>query len=180
MYLAGASVHHKDCCILLSPDSSTARCVACVRQRASLSVQAKRLAFGDKDDSKTAPSSHTNYRYLSKPELIERLSKEHHQRQLLSKQCQRLKAKISQATEEVGVSVSAEIHEDLRQIMVEKQDQVLKSFPPNSFQVGDKKYHRCRHSFYLLAHVHLLCRSCFGSSSMKLLQKILEECDGIH
>ena len=131
-----ASVHHEDCSVLLFPDSSNARCVSCVRQRASLSVQAKRLAIRDKVNSKTAPSSHTNYRYLSRPELIERLSQEHHQRQLLSKQCQRLKAKIAQVTEEVGVSVSAEMHEDLKQIMVEKQDQVLKSFPPNSFQVG--------------------------------------------
>ena len=125
------TVRHKDCHLLLNPDSKSLRCPACVQHRASLLVQAKRML----NTSRTAPSSHTNHRYLSRPELIDRLSKEHHERRLVAKQCQRLKTRIAEVSEKVGVSVNPEVHEGLKEIMVAQSDSILQSLPPNSFQV---------------------------------------------
>lgn len=129
-----ATVRHKDCHLLVSPNSISLRCASCAQHRRSLQVQAKRML--DTNSDRTAPSSHVNYRYLSRPELIDRLSSEHHQRQLLSKKCQRLKERIEEMSEKVGVSVDSEMHEGLKEIMVTEGDRFLQSLPPNSFQVN--------------------------------------------
>jgi len=127
-----ATVRHKDCYLLLPPDSTCVRCAMCIQQRRSLQIQAKRM---ESEISRTAPSSHTNYRYLTRTELIVRLSGEHHQRQLISKQCQRLKARIEEVSEKAGVSVDPETHDGLKEIMV-TNNSILQSLPPNTFQVS--------------------------------------------
>ena len=63
-----STIHHKDCEVLLPPDSSSSRRVRCTRHRSSLQIQAKRLQ--ETTSSRSEPSSHTNYRYLSRSELI--------------------------------------------------------------------------------------------------------------
>ena len=129
-----ATVHHKDCNLLLPPDSVCTRCPKCIRHRSSLQIQAKRKI--QSSISRTAPSSHTNYRYLSRSELILRLEREHHQRQLVSKQCQRLKTRIEEVSERAGVAVDQMTHEGLKEIMVTENNNVFQSLPPNSFQVS--------------------------------------------
>ena len=88
------------------------------------------------DPSRTAPSSHVNHRYLSRPELIDRLGNEHHERQLVSKQYQRLKTRIKDVSEKAGVSVDPEMHEGLKEIVLKESDGILQSLPPNSFRVS--------------------------------------------
>ena len=133
-----ATVRHKDCNLLLPPDSACVRCAKCVRHRSSLQIQAKQKVKSN--SSRTAPSSHTNYRYLSRSELILRLEREHHQRQLISKQCQRLKTRIEDVSERAGVTVDQTTHEGLKEIMVTENNNVLQSLPPNSFQVSACTY----------------------------------------
>ena len=129
-----ATVHHKDCSLLLPPDSACIWCAKCIRHGSSLQIQAKwKIKSGIR---RTAPFSHTNYRYLSWSELILRLEWEHHQCQLISKQCQRLKTRIEEASERAGVAVDQMTHERLKEIMVTENSNVLQSLPPNSFQVS--------------------------------------------
>ena len=100
-----ATVHHKDCNLLLPPDSVCTWCPKCIRHRWSLQIQAKQKIKSS--ISRTAPSSHTNYRYLSRSELIVRLEREHHQRQIIYKQCQRLKTRIKEVSIESTINASS-------------------------------------------------------------------------
>ena len=123
-----------DCSLLLLPDSACIQCAKCIRHRSSLQIQAKgKIKSGI---SRTAPFSHTNYRYFSQSELILQLEQEHHQRQLISKQCQGLKTRLEEASERAGVAVDQMTHKGLKEIMVTENSSVLKSLPPNSFQVS--------------------------------------------
>ncbi len=131
-----ATIRHKDCHLLLPPDSTSLRCAKCIRHRSSVQVQAKRMMdTSSSTPSRTALSSHTNYRYLSRSELIVRLGQEHHQCQLISKRCQRLKVRLEQVTEKAGICVDPEMHDGLKEIMVTESNSILQSLPPNSFQV---------------------------------------------
>ena len=146
------TVRHKDCYLLLPPNSTSLRCGKCIHHRASLQVQAKRmLDASSSTQSKTASSSHANYRYLSRSELIDRLGQEHHQRQLISKQCQRLKARLEQVSEKGGIYVDKEMHDGLREIMQTESSSVLQSLPSNSFKV-------CVYAFVLCVHEMILCK----------------------
>ena len=129
-----STIHHKDCLVLLPPDSSSSRCDRCTRHRSSLQIQAKRLQ--EATPSRSEPSSHTNYRYLSHSELILRLSQEHHQRQLISKQRERLKEKLELISQKVGVSVDQDLHDGLKEVMLKENENILQSVPPNSFRVS--------------------------------------------
>ena len=54
--------------------------------------------------------------------------------------CQRLKARIEEVSEKVGVSVDLEVHEGIKEIMLTENDNILQSLPPNSFQVSTYMY----------------------------------------
>lgn len=133
--IEAATVRHNDCCLLLPPDSTSPRCDRCTHYRSSLWVQAKRMLDASSTLSRTAPSSHTNYRYLARSELIDRLGQERHQRQLISMQHRRLKARLEQVSENAGVCVDKELHNSLKEIMQTESSSVLQSLPPNSFKV---------------------------------------------
>lgn len=126
------TIRHKDCQILLPPYTTAIRCCSCARLRSSLSIQAKRI----RTPSRTEPSSHTNHRYLSRSELIVRLSQEHHQRQLALKRCQRLTARLEIISDRVGVRVDDATHNDLETIVTTESDNVLRSLPPDSLRVS--------------------------------------------
>ena len=72
--------------------------------------------------SRSEPSSHTNYRYLSHSEVILRLSQEHHQCQLTSKQRETLKVELELISQKVGVSVDQELHDGLNEIMLKENE----------------------------------------------------------
>ena len=133
------TVRHKDCQLLLPPNSSGSRCDACVRHRSSLLVQSKRLA----NPMRTSAHSHTNHRYLSRPELIDRLGNEHHERRLVSKRHQRLKERLIEEVKKVGVTVDPEIDAHIREIAVQEGSEMVKKFPPNSFRVSIWVYTLC-------------------------------------
>ena len=126
------TIRHKDCQILLPPYTTATRCCSSTCLRSSLYVQAKRI----RTPYRTEPSSHVNYRYLSRLELIVRLSQEHHQCQLALKRCLRLTARLERISDEVGVSVDDATHGDLKKIVTTKSDNVLRSLSPDSLRVG--------------------------------------------
>ena len=131
-----ASVHHTNCLLLLPPDSI--HCTKCIRHRFSVQIHAKQSVKSN--ISRTAPSSHTNYRYLSWSELILRLEQEHHQHQLISKRCQRLKTRIAEVSERNGVAVDQKRHEGLKNIMVTENSNVLQFLPCTQLLSGEYMY----------------------------------------
>ena len=119
--MEATTIRHVDCHMLLPPDSLSLRCAKCIQHRASLLIQTKRI----QDAERTALSSHTNYRYLSRPELIDRLAVEHHHCRLLSKKCERLQAKVADVSEIVGVSLDPNVHEGLKEVMISQNGSIL-------------------------------------------------------
>ncbi len=87
-----------------------------------------------KSADRTAPSSHTNYQYLSTPEKTDRLQHLHHVSRSAYKKINRLKSKIAENAENRGMSLDTETTSDLHQVMQEEEQEALSKFPPESFQ----------------------------------------------
>lgn len=81
-----------------------------------------------------APSSHTNYRYLSTPEKIERLRGLHQESRSAQKKLHRIQVKVAEYIESRGVTLDAETTVDIQQIMQEHEHHIIRQFPPGSFQ----------------------------------------------
>ena len=75
--------------------------------------------------SKTAPTSHVNYRYLTQTELIERMQQQHRLFRLTSRQLARLKCKVEEDCEQRGVTLDEEAHEDLCAILKGQNEKVM-------------------------------------------------------
>lgn len=117
--------------------STKARCSDCLRSRASLSRQLSRSlnAIGGTSLHGTAsPSSHVNYRYLSRPQLVTRLTETHHRLRLSIKETERLKKKISAAVLKKGLQVDDEVHTGLLDIMRKESQTIITTHSPDSFQ----------------------------------------------
>ena len=121
------TVRHRECQFVMSSTSTSVRCPQCIRHRASLLVQCQRLQSSTKSSQ---PSSSTNYRYLSIPQLVSRLQSVHHKHCLVSKQYERLVRKLEEDNLRRGVVVDSTTHEELMEI-VRQGDPLL---PPKSFQ----------------------------------------------
>ncbi|XP_064401712.1 uncharacterized protein LOC135347608 [Halichondria panicea] len=120
------TVRHRDCHYLLPPSSSCVRCPKCTRHRSSLLIQSKRL-------ENSTPSKKTNYRFLSKQGLVDRVQLVHSQVKVMTKRNLRLKKKLETQFEENGMTVSEETHNDLATV-IERNSDIVDSLPPNSFQ----------------------------------------------
>ena len=117
---------------MLPCGSTHDRCASCIRSRATISRQLSRsLQAGP---SHTSSSSHTNYRFLSRTQLVSRLKETHHQLRLSSKQLERLKKKIVDAVTSNGITVDEELHNGLQEIMSSESLKMAESLPPDSFQ----------------------------------------------
>ncbi len=127
------TIRHAKCAQLLAEDCETKRCSSCVSYRKTLHAM---LSRHDKSSSasKTAPDSHVNYRYLSTPEKVERLSRLHTLQRQTNLRLQRMKAKIEQVAEEKGIEVDEATHNDLTEIMKEASTSVNETVPVDSFQ----------------------------------------------
>lgn len=75
------------------------------------------------------------YRYQPIPSLISRLSQLHQQYRSVSKQLDRLKKKIAEASEVSGVTLDEQTHEDFKKMMTSSESSVVfDSLPKDSFQ----------------------------------------------
>ncbi len=116
----------------MAKDSSL-RCQKCTDYRRTLNAMACRVCQSKSTD-RTAPSSHTNYRYLSSPEKNDRLRQLHQENRSAHKKIERLKAKLADVIAKRGVSLESETTSDLHQVMQDEEQQALSKFPPGSFQ----------------------------------------------
>ena len=91
------------------------------------------LASRKKSTSETS-SIYTNYRYLSTPEKVSRLSDTQHQKRLAKLKIDRLLKKLDLITNKEGVCIDDETSNDLKSIMKQEEDEVLAKFPEGSFQ----------------------------------------------
>ena len=87
-----------------------------------------------KKDTSQGTSIYTNYRYLSTPEKISRLSDMQHQKRLAKLKIDRLLKKLDLITDKEGVYVDDETSDDLKSIMTDKEDETLSMLPEGSFK----------------------------------------------
>jgi hypothetical protein len=146
----GSTIRHVNCQVLLSNENQGIRCSECVSYRSTLSIQAARA---QKQSSDTTPSSHVNHRYTLAiykcnhklftcvaryqplPTLISRLGQLQHQYRAVSKQLDRLKKKIADASEVSGVSLDEQSHEDLKELASSSESSAFfDKLPKDSFQ----------------------------------------------
>ena len=130
------TIRHNECAVILARDGSRVdRCQRCTDYRRTLHAMVSRQSQSQhKSISNATLSSHTNYRYLSTPEKIERLGSLHHENRSAQKKLQRLRVKVAEMIASRGISLDAETTGDSQQIMEEEEHHVLRKFPPDSFQ----------------------------------------------
>ena len=92
-------------------------------------------ALASRKKSISATSSiYTNYRYLSTPEKVSRLSDLQHQKRLAKLKIDRLLKKLDLITIKESVCIDDETSDDLKHIMSEQENEVLTKFPEGTFQ----------------------------------------------
>ena len=135
--LSGPTIRSSKCEFLISPDSKSTSCPLCCKLREVLRVKNWRLHVRERKAasavSKTAPTSHVNYRYLTQTELIERMQQQHRLFRLTSRQLARLKCKVEEDCEQRGVTLDEEAHEDLCAILKGQNEKVMQSLSPDTF-----------------------------------------------
>ena len=74
-----------------------------------------------------------SFRYLSKPELVERLHSLKHQNRISKLKIDRLKAKLTAVIKSQSISLDQGTSDDMMQMMLQQEDRVAQ-FPEGSFQ----------------------------------------------
>lgn len=112
------TVRHVKCLWKLPESSSGSRCQYCKQYRSVLRSGLNRLLKQDQQRTQSCdPSSHTNYRYLSTPEKIERMKNLHEVVRSKERLIQTLRKKIDHVIQEEGIEVDEAMHNDLVTIM---------------------------------------------------------------
>ena len=124
------TVCHKSCELLVTQIDT--RCTACTQYRKSLRAICSHQSQ-EKADNRTAPDSHTNYRYLSTPEKGRRLSRLHSSARSAKKNISRILARLAEITEQSGVVVDRDTHDDMVLVMQEHTTEIHQNHPPESF-----------------------------------------------
>ena len=118
-------------CDFILFQSSKSKCEKCIHIRANLSRRIARHK-GTSSDIVTSPSSHTNYRLLTRPQLVCRLQSMHDQCQSFHSKVEKLKNHITMMIMSEGVKVDEELHSELQKIM--KIEAIKMKFRAGSFQ----------------------------------------------
>ena len=113
-----STVRHVKCMWKLPEASTGSRCQHCKQYRSVLRSALYRLLKQEQQGTKSCdPSSHTNYRYLSTPEKLERIKNLHEVVHSKERQIQALHKKIDQVIQEEGIKVDSALHNDLVTVM---------------------------------------------------------------
>ena len=126
------TVRHSKCPLLLSKEAAS-RCHCCTTYRRTLGVMASRQCKRHSLE-RVVPSSHTNYRYLTTPEKVDRLRQLHQDSRSSQRKIQHLKTRVSQLIAKDGMTLDLETTTDLHTIMQEEETKVLSRYPEGSFQ----------------------------------------------
>lgn len=100
--------------------------------RSTLHALASRAKYHDR--VQPDHTSHTNFRYLTSPQKIERLHYLKQQNIAAKYQIDKLKAKLANVTVSQGISLDANTTTDLHQIMMDEEKSAMHTFPEGSFQ----------------------------------------------
>ena len=110
------------------------RCLQCTMHRKSLHAMVSQNRAKSSSE-RVMPSSHTNYRYLSAPDLRSRLTLLHKEYCKTTLQLERLRKKVAiYCEEDNGMEVDAETHDDLKSIVVNNSATVVGFYPPDSLE----------------------------------------------
>ena len=131
--LGHSTIRHSGCELLLKSSYSSTRCPKCEGHRKSLHAMLSRKAKESPSDQ-ASPSSHSNFRYLSSPVKVDRLSRTHASLRQAKQHVERLKKKIEVLNEVQGVTMDSVTHDDLQAIAKENTTGIHEKYPPNSFQ----------------------------------------------
>ena len=119
---AAPTVRHSECDYLTNSNDSL-RCHHCSKYRKILHSMASRdkhsgkLSSLDNHHSKTTPSSHVNFRYLTSPEKVIRIHNLHDLQRLTKQRLERVSSRLQAAIEKKGVEIKEGLHQDLIDIM---------------------------------------------------------------
>ena len=125
------TVRHSKCPLLSKKAAS--RCHCCTTYRRTLGVMASRQCKRHSLE-RVVPSSHTNYRYLTTPEKVDRLRQLHQDSRSSQRKIQHLKTRVSQLIATDGMTLDLETTTDLHTIMQEEETTVLSRYREGSFQ----------------------------------------------
>lgn len=125
------TIRHKDCEVLVAEREM--RCPACTGYRPSLRAISSRDLRAVEADQRTAPDSHTNYRYLSTPEKDRRLSRLHAATRNTKKSITHMQARLAEVSETSGISVDPGIHDDMVTVMEAHTQDIHQRHAPDTF-----------------------------------------------
>lgn len=125
------TVKHVNCSLLLD-DKDSQQCSSCKSHRKILLVQLSRRK--ESSLSHVDTSSHTNYRFLSTPEKIQRMRLMKRDSKILRLRCDGLMNKLAVLMEKRGVYVDENMEKDLVTIMETNSANIESEFPDDSFQ----------------------------------------------
>ena len=133
----GFTIRHVNCEVIVAQgkDTCTSRCSSCTQYRKTLCALARRSNPIDlKASERSDPSSHTNYRFLTTPEKINRLGSVDHQHRITQKKLFHLQEKLQKIIYLQAVAIDEDDDTDMCTIMAEEEAQFLNSYPEGSFQ----------------------------------------------
>ena len=128
------TIRHSECEMLLERESVSDCCSACSEYQHSLCSLLSRERRAQPREDRTHPSSHVRYDVLSSPEKIERMHRLHALQRSTSKQLERLRTKLTEATQKEGVDIDEATQEDLANIVSQQSSYVEATHPPGTFQ----------------------------------------------
>ena len=125
------TIRSSSCELILPSVSKRKRCTACSSFRSSLRIRQKRL-MSRSSEIRASISSHAPYSSLSQEEMKKRMANLQQELSRIRKQNMRLKAKVAEESETIGVTVDSDMHQDLEKIMEEEEKKP--TCHQNSFQ----------------------------------------------
>lgn len=107
------------------------KCLKCVSYRASLRTMYTRWqkSVASSPTRHTCSTSHTNFRYLSTPQKKRRMDSLRARAASAERKLDNLRKKIDASTNNKGVTVDDDLHQDLSKIVEEQTPSIHEQFP---------------------------------------------------
>ena len=126
------TVRHHNCKMI----TLQSKCNTCLHYRPTLRsmVSRKRKQHLLSPSRRTATTSRVNFRYLRTPEKATRFANRSAQVKRTSQELVRLKGKIDSLTRKEGITLDANLHKDMADIVSEETENIRSKFTDGSFQ----------------------------------------------
>ena len=127
------TIRRDDCTLLISGEN-VKRCGSCEEYRQNLNRMLYRYEHSKgKDPDKADHHSHTNYRYLTSPEKVQRMMALHSQMRICKRHISRLYVCIDNLIEQRSVEVDDDLDKHLKSITEQYSSTIAESHPEGSF-----------------------------------------------